>query len=121
MTAEAMDLAALKSWHAAFEYPVGTTRQIEQRLRADIVSNRGRLRTLVGYIGLILRSGMLTLMSRYQGQLPRSFEHRRENHSSRWINARGGGLVVKAESQLQLGCYQQEDPRSRTVEAGGGE
>jgi hypothetical protein len=70
MTSEAFDLAALKSWQEAFEYPLGTTRQIEHGLRVEIANNKDRLRTLVGYILLPQRSRMLTLMSRRQGKLP---------------------------------------------------
>ena len=50
MTSEGSDLSSLKSWHSAFEYPLATTRQIEKALRADVSSNKDRLRTLVGYV-----------------------------------------------------------------------
>lgn len=119
MTSEAIDLAALESWQEAFKYPLGTTRHIEQRLRTEIASNRDRLRTLVGYISLNQRSRVLTLISRPQGKLPRSLEYCRKDHPSRWVSARRGYLDVNVESQLQLGCYRQEDSRSCTVEAGG--
>jgi hypothetical protein len=119
MTSEGFDLGGLKSWQEAFEYPLGTTRQIEHGLRAGIASNRDRLRTLVGYIILTQRSRMLTLMSRPQGKLPRSPEYRRKDHTSRWINARDGCLNVNIESKLQLGCYRKEDSSRCAAEAGG--
>ena len=50
MTSEGSDLASLKSWQSAFEYPLATTRQIEKALCADVSSNKDRLRTLVGYV-----------------------------------------------------------------------
>ena|SRR2546423_707793 len=105
MTSDGFELAALKSWQEAFEYPLGTTRQIEHALRAGIANNRDRLRTLVGYIVLTSWCRMLTLMSRSQGKLPRSVEHCGTDHISRWIDTRNGGFDVNIESQLQLGCY----------------
>ena len=118
MTSEAFDIAALKSWQEAFEYPLGTTRQIEHGLRVEIANNKDRLRTLVGYILLPQRSRMLTLMSRRQGKLPRSPEYRRKDHTSRCINARDGCLDVNAKSQLQFGRYRKDMPNRCTAEAG---
>lgn len=118
MTSEAFDLATLKSWQEAFEYPLGTTRQIEHGLRVEIANNKDRLRTLVGYILLPQRSRMLTLMSRRQGKLPRSPEYRRKDHTSRCINARDGCLDVNAKSQLQFGRYRKGMSNRCTAEAG---
>lgn len=118
MTSEAFDLANLKSWQEAFEYPLGTTRQIETGLRGEIANNKDRLRSLVGYILLTQRSRMLTLMSRRQGKLPRSPEYRRKDHTSRCINARDRCLNVNVKPQLQFGCYRKDMPNSCTAEAG---
>ena len=118
MTSEAFDLAALKSWQEAFEYPLGTTRQIEHGLRVEIANNKDRLRTLVGYILLPQRSRMLTLMSRRQGKLPRSPKYRRKDHTSRCINARDRCLNVNAKPQLQFGCYRKDMPNRCAAEAG---
>lgn len=48
MTSEGLDLTALKSWQEGFDLPLATTRRVEKVLRADVVSNKDRLRTLVG-------------------------------------------------------------------------
>ena len=48
MVADVPDPQTLKSWEEAFQYPVITTRRIEQQLRRDAATNKEKLRTLVG-------------------------------------------------------------------------
>ncbi|WEW61523.1 hypothetical protein PRK78_007013 [Emydomyces testavorans] len=48
MAADVPDTRTLKSWQEAFQYPIPTVRRIEQELRRDILSNREKLRSLVG-------------------------------------------------------------------------
>ena len=48
MASERPDLASMKSWEEAFDYPLQTTRAVERALRTEVASNRDRLRTLVG-------------------------------------------------------------------------
>lgn len=48
MAVKPPDLSTLESWEEAFQYPVITTRRIEQQLRGDVTTNKEKLRTLVG-------------------------------------------------------------------------
>ncbi len=50
MAVQAPDPKTLGSWEEAFQYPIATVRNMERQLRSDIETNRGRLRTLVGYL-----------------------------------------------------------------------
>ena len=49
MAVEPPDPKTLNSWDEAFQYSIPTVRNVERQLRNDIETNRGRLRTLVGY------------------------------------------------------------------------
>jgi conserved oligomeric Golgi complex subunit 1 len=49
MAVQSPDPKTLGSWEEAFQYPIATVRNLERQLRSDIETNRGRLRTLVGY------------------------------------------------------------------------
>lgn len=49
MAVEVPDPKTLNSWDEAFQYPIPTVRNLERQLRRDVESNRGRLRSLVGY------------------------------------------------------------------------
>ncbi|EER29987.1 hypothetical protein D8B26_007261 [Coccidioides posadasii str. Silveira] len=48
MATEAPDAHSLKAWQEAFQYQIPTVRRIEQELRRDVISNREKLRSLVG-------------------------------------------------------------------------
>ncbi len=62
MAAEAPDPKTMGSWEEAFQYPIVTVRNMERQLRSDIETNRGRLRTLVGYL-LEISSRMSSFMA----------------------------------------------------------
>lgn len=70
MTAEAPDPKTFGSWEEAFQYPIVTVRNMERQLRSDLETNRGRLRTLVGYwfssnYWLFEKANRLTIYVRY--------------------------------------------------------
>lgn len=44
----ALDPAAIKSWEDAFQHRIPQVRQLERQLRADLASNKEKLRSLVG-------------------------------------------------------------------------
>ncbi|KAI1979911.1 hypothetical protein LOZ53_000490 [Ophidiomyces ophidiicola] len=48
MAADTPDARSIESWEEVFCYPVPTARRIERELRHDVVSNREKLRSLVG-------------------------------------------------------------------------
>jgi hypothetical protein len=43
-----IDPSSISSWEDAFQHPVPHVRQLERQLRADLASNKEKLRGLVG-------------------------------------------------------------------------
>ncbi|OQE34900.1 hypothetical protein PENCOP_c015G07893 [Penicillium coprophilum] len=66
MAPEAPDPQSLKSWEDAFQYPIPTVRRVEQELRRDIMSNKEKLRALVGtrYRDLVGTAETIVTMNR---------------------------------------------------------
>lgn len=63
MATEPPDPKTLTSWHDAFQYPIPAVRRMETHLRADVAAGREKVRGLVGYSSLALRSMFCTTIT----------------------------------------------------------
>ncbi|EEP78673.1 predicted protein [Uncinocarpus reesii 1704] len=102
MAADVPDAHALKSWQEAFQYPIPTVRRIEHELRRDIVSNKEKLRSLVGvrYRDLLDTAQTIMEMNEEMKQVERNLSEVGRLCNPATISRKSDGLHKLREDNL---------------------